>query len=145
MSQREVSPSGFFYERCVSMDRIINLVPNALFVFAKIGLVTAIIIMSVHYTYIRYELEKVCTQASLDGFISQSVLESGLAKTGLEDKIVIIECSPPAGSYVQKLGDPLRVRVRYTTEIKVFGDYSVKLSIPVSASAANEGYYGEGY
>lgn len=127
------------------MERIVNLVPKSVFIFAKIGLIAAILIITVHYTFIKFALHKAGTQASLDGYINQTIFSNELAKTGLASKIEVVSADPSFGSRVNKLGDPLTITVRYNVSLPVYDSYKIELGIPISTTVANEGYYGAGY
>lgn len=117
---------------------------NASMVF-KMCMVAIIGALIINYVSLNIAVDKTIKKAEQQGYISNSDLNYYINKLNLKTELLEIErCEPSFGTHVNKLGDPLILKISNGYTITIFNQ-KIPLKYNVKGIGVNKGYYGDGY
>lgn len=108
-------------------------------------LIVIVVLVVLNYTSLSIALDKTIQKAEKDGYLDYDTYRHYIELFKINTShLTVDEVSPSFGMPVNKLGDPLKIKVSNIYELHVFGR-TLNLKYSVRKDGINTGYYGTGY
>ena len=108
-------------------------------------LLVIVVVIILNYVSLAIALDKTMQKAEAYGYLDYALYSHYIVSFRINTShLVVDEVKPAFGTYVNKLGDPLKIKVSNVYELHIFGQ-TVSLKYSVRKDGINQGYYGAGY
>lgn len=104
------------------------------------------VVVFVKYISVSLAIDRTLSKAEANGCLDYAVMQRYLTKFKVDENSVTVQkAEPQFGTYVNKLGDPIKIEVTCNIfQAKIFGG-NLDFALPVRRTGINQGYYGSGY